>query len=496
MEKLITKVKGTIPGHGILGKGFDIFGRLDSSSAKAVLFDTSKPDNRIWNDSAADIDYVMTQNVADPEPTGKQDGTCITFDSKSDFSSSLSMELNVKGSSVAFGGEFDAQFSEVRNTTSEHHMALLMMKSSAFRLQLIDDSANSLDQHVLKDPDFLNLPKKFDRADNDNVRRFLRFFEKYGTHYVYGVELGGRMDYCMYIDKSYSYSSTDISAKLKLEFNAAFVSGEASAGVAWSSVGKEWAERRTIKLKAIGPNSALNAILPSYGSNFNDVFEAWLGDVRRAPMPISFNLKPIYNLFSDNQYDAIKEALDYYTNNHISIKIIGKGAMNKASGYIDVNGKSLKKPEFQGPGIQVAAISRHTLEKLVTGSFVFDGLTTQYTYKSAVDLIGKYANNSEAFLVIALWDVHPNMYPSDDFLALLSKIGAGTAIQSWFNAKGITTPNGSVSYGIVGIPGISEGRAAEEILLSAVAHAKPATMAVEAFLEPSFRDNAICFQLS
>lgn len=449
-----------VPGHSLLGKGFNIFGRYDSSSALKTLFDTSKRTNAVWRNPISDRWYLVPENVDDPLPLGDQEGDARIFASRTDVSEFFAAEANLSLDYKGFSAEFDNAFSSIAHAVFDHNMALYYVKSRNFRLRLQDDGEAKLAAHVLSDPDFKALPETFVPADHDNVMRFFAFFQKYGTHYVNEVVMGARLNYYAYGDKAYTASANHFEARLKAEVKAVLFSAGGTAKAEWEALGKNWSESRTVKISGVGSISILNSLVPEYGQNFHDIFVQWLATAQINPLPLDFKLKPVHAIFSGARAHALRQATNAYAAKSISLNAVATAALNAASNhtraYVNLNEAPVVATPSGKAALGAAVIDATTLAVKFQKAYEFDGVQpAMKAYDNAYADLKAYEGKADVIIAIVIhWARKHTQYPSADFYNLLINLGAGDALQRWWAHAEVTESSNkspaTVSYGIIG----------------------------------------------
>lgn len=486
----LPEIPSLVPGHAVLGKGFNIFGRYNAASAKATLFDMTQPALRAWRSPQSGMLYILPQNVDDPVELGVQSGESTTFNSKSSVSQYFSAQANVSGKYGMFSAEFDAAFSSVGQQIADYYLGLVCVRSKNYKLRLLDASIDKLAPWVLDDPDFRGLPAEYKPSDPENVRAFFAFFNKFGTHFVNEVDMGGRLDYYTAIDKSYSKSETDFKAKLKLEAKAVFFAAKAEGSVAWNQLGEDWASKRIVRISATGSNTILDALVPGFNDNFHWIYNQWLVDLRFMPMPVDFSLVPIHSLFSGAQAQALKEATEAYAGNSLTLYTPDDyDVYDRSSGFANLNDKPLAPaPSLGSPGVRALVLDRSTLAVKVDKVYRITQHSidpeTLKEYAAVVADLDPYQGNRNVIVAILIWWVSGvQLYPSVPLANLLKNLGAGDAMDTWWSLKHTSSALGLVSYGIVGTYGGSA-----PALEAFAMHDSTATrgLLLEAFLKPEY----------
>jgi hypothetical protein len=453
-----------IPGYDYIGRGFDVFGPFDirSLAQKERLFSTNIPSDQTYK--RGDTVYTVPQNTAVLE-VGTQGGQTVFFNQKSDVSQFFSAQAGIEGSYQAFSGAFDAAFGSIARSTSEYQFGMFYLMTEGFAVEVIEATPDQLLPAVKADPDFMNLPMQY---TPDNKYLFFRFFDKYGTHFVRSVTLGGRLLYNVAIDKSSQFSQQDFETKLTAEYKATFGSA-AYAQVEWQSVGETWATKRMVTIDVVGGDtSILNSLRQSEPpDNFEQAFESWIASLPTAYGATNFSLSGIDRLFSGAQADAVKQAMDDYTQQHIFLRAQDGPDLNTTSGSIILSNSALSLVNSYA-GLGVAIIDRQNLKPLFMKGYSIGSQSVgkNFDYTQVLQDLAVYKGKSSIIVALLWWGtVADYAYPSLDLRNFLYSCGAGDGLDRWGDAAILSLNSRPLgvrfTYAIVGIPGWSHNQAIE-----------------------------------
>ena len=226
-----------------------------------------------------------------------------------------------------------------------------------------------------------------------NEALFYRVFQKWGTHFIDKITVGGIFNYYAAVNSNYSSQQTQISANLSLEYSSLLVDAAAKAKTDWQSLGQTWSSDRLTTWKAFGGDTSLLAGIPpstSYGENFNEAYQNWVNSIMQNPAPIGFHLSDLSTLFAGELASAISDALTAYTNKGVyaqadfSTFTSGTSApeLTNYSEVILFNGANVPNPAAAPAGTddvvgmaQLAVFDSTTLEMLVNTGAYFDYTT-------------------------------------------------------------------------------------------------------------------------
>jgi hypothetical protein len=449
------------PGFDILGKGFDGYGRLDVSAVeeKQPLFEVSRPSDRNWTNPADGRVYQLPQNVQELA-IGQGKGQAEVFTSRREFSEFLSVQASVKGSYLAFSAEFSAAYSSLTTGEQEYQLGLYHTNINSYGLELSSPTTKNLSSAVLDDPDFKNLPEMF---TPDNQHLFFRFFAKYGTHFVRGVTMGGRLFYYVSIEKSHAKSKQEVHAALSAEYNALF-SIKAEAKAEWNKVDETWSTHRKANMEIIGGDlTAIKAAIkqPEKGDNFYDEYNKWIDSISKNPAGMGFSLMGVDKLFSGSKADAIQQAMKAYNLNLLSLESSGA-----QSGEIVLKGKRIAAYDNSGaphkPGgfYSYAVLDVSTLKVLKSGhgqAEYHEYPNKMYDFKILEEALQEY-EGTDAIIAMLVTDIQHRAKRS--LYSFLHSIGAGEQLRRWENEYPYREE--AFGYAIVGSSGWPHGDAPEK----------------------------------
>lgn len=461
-----------VPGYADLGKGFNGFGKYSASSTDSMgrLFDTSKPGSNEWTNPSSNTQYTVPQNVS-VGPQESREAQAVVFDGRSEMSSFFSAEAGVSGSFLSFSGSLNAGFETISKATSEYLFGMVYAFTEGYKLSITEATSENLAPEVLSDPDFTNLPDTYDASDATNQAAFFRFFEKYGTHFVSSITMGGRMFYNIWIQKSFRMNQTTFKADMSAEYDGVF-SASASAKTKWEQTSADYANLRQVKIQALGGNEQTLNILPepSKETSYAAQYKEWIDSVGARPSPVGFGLTGIEKIFSGAQYDSVLAAAQDYSASNLTMQYFNGAAS------LSVKGVPAFNPVQSASGLAFAAYDRKTLEIVHSGTFPMT-LGGQYAdgasvYNEAAKELAQFNGNGDVIVALMVWDVvHSDAdsfgYPTATMHDFIVSLGAGDGFARWSVPTG-SGPIGSagrrshLSYGIVGIPGSQPGTAFED----------------------------------
>lgn len=518
------KPRQVVPGHSILGKGFNIFGRYNSSSARKMLFDTTTPSERTWHNTLSGNEYIVPEQVDDPLLVGAHEGSSHIFSSRADVSEYFAAEAGMNGRYRVFSGEFKAAFSSMTSSVQDYHMGLYSVKSRSYKLRLKDDSESQLYKGLLDDPDYKNLPARFDASKHENVALFFAFFAKFGTHYVNEVVMGSRLDYFMYANKANIVSQIDFEAKLKAEVKAVFFATKAEASVIWNNTLKSWASSRSVRISSIGSMSILNSLVPEQDQNFHEIYVQWLAMSQAAPMPVEYKLKSIADIFSGEKAIALRQAMDAYASKSILLKAVAtpfaRDTKNQSAkpnpfttlpkGFVNVNENLVisAPTSLENLAIIIVVQDARTLAVKHQAAYEFPNhpgnllpsrKPSAEAYDKALDEFNKkfpVSQRSDIIVSVLIpWVLNKTDFPTSDFYNFLVNLGAGDALNEWWRSLETDTSvlGLRVAYGLIGMFRGATSATVESFVTYYSQDRSSGGLILESFLEPTTDGNSFIY---
>lgn len=475
-----------IPGADILGFGFNSLGTYGIESATSQLFARQTNNSESWTYPPTQTQYDIPDNIAVLDDT-KVSGQAYVFSNEQAFQSHYASELHA-GISTEFGtfkGSFDAAYSSDVTRTGSHYYGVYEANFNGWDLSLVDESRGRLAPAFLQDPDVQALLKE-SNFNPQNAFLFFRVFNKFGTHFVSQVKVGGKLYYYLVVDTSYSSDSTHVSASISLEYKAVFADTSVEASMDWQKLSQEWTNSRKVSIDARGGDTGpLSALDPIYGTNFHDVFTHWQSAVMQNPAVIEYKLRPLSVLFSGNLADAIGQALKAYANAGISVMAEYQTAWNggpeghvvRLATQLMLNGQPVvpQMPEPPAPygsgwpdkpvGLQLAIIDSNSLNLLLNKFYYMEAYQMPECKQVYETMDGDISKHMKPGCIIALaaQGVPLAALPQGSFYYRLQSFGA--TLQQWETSFNSGAPDPGVfamaSYVCVGQQGSAVGSAYE-----------------------------------
>ncbi len=138
-----------IPGSGVLGRGFDIFGSYTNPTLKSSLFDMISSGR---TDHVSGQDFDIPNNVGVNKAQSKVVGSAYYFESREKYQTHLQEKAHVEGSYGAFSGDASARYDEDFSSETEFHLTVVEGIFANFSIFLNDFTFNALSSVVKDDP--------------------------------------------------------------------------------------------------------------------------------------------------------------------------------------------------------------------------------------------------------------------------------------------------------------------------------------------------------
>lgn len=401
-----------ITGIGSLGVGIQMCGPLNGTLLSSIYDMTqSDTDNPVT---------VGTSTFSIPKNARKLDDGSSSADGESyatreDYNSHFATQASIDGSYMGFSASADASFNKDVNDTTSSSFCSLSARIFSYGLVLSNRDQAALSNNITSDPDYKNLPSSY---DSQNPMPFFNFFNKFGTHFIGQIEMGGVLYYSVAVNSDSSFTGTDSSAKITAEYKGVFADVSAQASVDFKEADEKWfnSTQRKIYIQG-GGDDILGGISPSYGINNNDLFSNWLTTIDNGQTSIlGFIPVSIDNIFSGDQADAVREAYADYSSNYIK-STLSQGAGSIYVKEIEVGAGTFDKPTPGNGRIQVAVIDNISLALKFSGSWDLD-LDADTGYADALTELLQF-KGTKYIIVLSIIDA-PQTEPDRNFLQFLT----------------------------------------------------------------------------
>ena len=252
------------------------------------------------------------------------DVSCITsftsevVETKYAFSKSLAVSASVSGG--GWGAHFSASagYKESSSVVSTGESVFILSRASCnyYYMRLLEDDAPPFD------PLFMDWIIKLNNTDDETV--YVNFFERYGTHFLKEVKFGASFTYEHTMSSS-SYKSEQekgVNVAVSASYSGLFSVG-ASFGLDTDQKQAASDFRKKVETKTI----TIGAAPPANGDALT-----WASTVKESPVPVSYVLASIEDLFTES-FMGKKRFAD---NNSFASDVISKRIVQTKRKYCEV----------------------------------------------------------------------------------------------------------------------------------------------------------------
>jgi hypothetical protein len=460
----LASVTNLVPGAELLGYGFNVFGSYDFASATRPLVMLGAFAD--WNAPNGQV-YKLPSEVA--AGGGVSSASSYAFEAAQDFAAHFQSSAGVSGSYGAFSSSFSTSYQSDQRSQQSYCWAMVESKVISWVLNLAF-SPNTVRPDVLSDPDFTNLPSTY---DSTNAHLFFAFFNKFGTHFLSSIDVGGTLYYYFAVSRSASYSSNDIRVSASAEYNALIAKVKVEADAQWSRTSSNWTQNRQSHAVTVPAVSSLVSwVDPAAGTyDQNGDFASWQTQVTNFPVRSAFRLTPISALFSGSQATALQQAYLVYACTRVLVQttppsdptiIVGGKTIVPPGGYPQPPALPSSGPTFYDGGWQLVVLDRKSLAVKLNNFYPLNnnGLTSTWpdvTYDKMTADMQPFMEAGSYVLLASTARMDGGGNPNNAFYGVLRSFGAGAQLDNWM---GISHGcSGSfVAYALLGVSGMPNAR--------------------------------------
>ena len=285
-----------IPGLDMVGRG--IYLRPQQPfELKGILFQQSEyqiyPSKETGLSYRVPVGYVV--NDSPPMPASQALNQMRIEESWERFEKSTSLDVTAAASNAPFSVDVNASQTSQLRSEEEAYYALRNSFIPLWSVYIPDT------RHFV-DGDFdLDIPTPYDPSQR---RAYERFFERFGTHYVKRVWVGGKATLAFIVTKSSDMSKDDIKAGIKASMAGM---GGASSNASSQSAKEKLQNNSECTVLGKGGDELMLATLSSLDeARYNQ----WLVTIKDNPQVIQFDASGIWTLVEDD--DKSKALCDAY----------------------------------------------------------------------------------------------------------------------------------------------------------------------------------------
>ncbi len=295
MATVIEETMTPIIGLDIVGRGCYL-NPHGPVQLKRVIFGQSNP--HPFRSSETNTTYGVPEgyevNDSPPMPAKQALNQLMIEESFERFERKLRVDSSLAVSNGAFSVDASASLASELRTSEEAYYAL---RSSFIPLWCVyvSDTTGLPDETF----DLSGVPAPF---DHDYRTQYDNFFERYGTHYVRRVWIGGKANLAFSVLKSSKMSKEDIQAGIKASLGTA--RGEAHSSLQKSK--EQLQSNAQCTVWGRGGDEVRLAALSSFDEN---LYNEWLTTIKDNPQVIEFEVAGIWTLVRDrDKAQALLEA--------------------------------------------------------------------------------------------------------------------------------------------------------------------------------------------
>ena len=234
-------------------------------------------------------DHVTAMN----QPSCSFSFVSSTITNTASFSESLSVDASVNGE--GWGASFSASvgYKNVHETTSSSENRFYSTKAVC----MVYSAAVDYDNAMLSDDFELAVKNLGISNSTDTTSQYRNFIDEFGTHFVYSMRMGGRYGYQSQISnsKTMELASQGLNVKAAAGYSGLVTVNANAATDEQMKQAKEFEEARSSVVEFFvggGPPSGNDSWTP----------ESWAVTVEQNPLPITYTLVHIENLFTKEYF--------------------------------------------------------------------------------------------------------------------------------------------------------------------------------------------------
>jgi hypothetical protein len=173
--------------------------------------------------------------------------------------------------------------------------------------------------------ELLTVLERSEKCNEANQEVYFSFFNKFGTHVIAGVTLGGGLHLYTSLKKQYIKDEQKVKTSLEAEYTG-FFKGNAKAD--WKKTNEQWLEHREGSLRVYGGDVGLlsgisGGVLPE--TDLTADYKAWGLSVKTNPMMTSFQLSKIGDVFGTKKHRMlVNEAYERYAESYLQLTFANK----------------------------------------------------------------------------------------------------------------------------------------------------------------------------
>jgi len=258
-------------------------------------------------------DNVGVRNVAYTETE------TYVLKSEQNKTSLLKLDVGIQGqyqtAGSLFDGDIELGYQKTSLSTNEFYVIANRIYYGIFQLVAGEPSINAIVQEAMNSLELLI----------NNEAELLSFIDRFGTHYIDSVLVGGSLSLETIVNRSISTSEDHLGVFATISFNNMFGidKGNASLDLNFNKDYISFQQSTTTTLSTKGGSYSLANFFS--GSHFNpyETLEEWVGNLIHNAVPIKIRCKEISWLFPDEKLRiAMRSAIQDYLNGTTAISVL------------------------------------------------------------------------------------------------------------------------------------------------------------------------------
>ncbi|MEL6683599.1 MAG: MAC/perforin domain-containing protein, partial [Pseudomonadota bacterium] len=281
-----------LPGVNALGCGFNPFVDTATQYKPTLLtFDYAGDAAQYQNANAAgtytdaaETQYSVPKGVTiNPGGAGSQESGDV-YESRQEVEESFAAKAGVSGGFGLFSGSVNASYSTSTKATQESYFCRKWRHVSLWSLSL---SEHLVDLNKAVDPRFIEITKALPSGHKTEAERkkWDTFFDRYGTHYIAGCQVGGEATLTVTLQKSQKSTKQSVQADMEIAYGSYFKgTGSASRDKTSDDF------RKNSHINKIFEGGKPTSVDPENDPN---ALDAWANTVIDTPASRDFTMQPI-----------------------------------------------------------------------------------------------------------------------------------------------------------------------------------------------------------
>jgi hypothetical protein len=293
-----------VPGANIIGRGIYIKAR-QPYELKGFIVEPGREQLQTYTSRETKLIYWVPDNciINDSPPTSDQSvSETVVEESWDRFGNELKLNVNAAAGNGLFSFDPTGVRTSDLRADNDSYYALRSAFIALWNLSLMSvPTVPTLEEDVKVLENDKGEP--LDPLDPMNRLRYARIFEKYGSHYVKSVWVGGKASLAFVVAKSSRLSKEEIQSGIRASVGGML---KAESSTTETTISERFKSSSTCKVFGSGGNRIELAKLTSLTPQ---TYENWIESVNNNPQPIQLGLAGIWTLIEDvDKANALRTA--------------------------------------------------------------------------------------------------------------------------------------------------------------------------------------------